>query len=99
MSYFNELAGGPTGGHRHIIDANIDWGQDLYFLKEWQRENPHAKPFYLAYFGSLDPAWLAIDFTLPPQIAPRESSTESKADPPNGSPRVRRQLHFRFSDN
>jgi hypothetical protein len=28
LSYFNELAGGPTNGHRHLLDSNIDWGQD-----------------------------------------------------------------------
>ena len=26
LSYFNELAGGPTKGHYHLIDSNIDWG-------------------------------------------------------------------------
>ena len=29
LSYFNELAGGPRRGDAHLIDANIDWGQDL----------------------------------------------------------------------
>ena len=25
LSYFNELAGGPTGGHAHLLDSNIAW--------------------------------------------------------------------------
>ena len=32
LSYFNEAAGGPAGGHNHLVDSNIDWGQDLLFL-------------------------------------------------------------------
>src|SRR5262249_48600119 len=27
LSYFNELAGGPTGGREHLLDSNLDWGQ------------------------------------------------------------------------
>src|SRR5579863_1195605 len=33
MSYFNLAAGGPRGGPEHLLDANIDWGQDLLELK------------------------------------------------------------------
>ena len=29
LSYFNELIGGPDNGYKHLIDSNIDWGQDI----------------------------------------------------------------------
>jgi len=35
LSYFNESVGGPAGGHAHLIHSNIDWGQDLLYLKRW----------------------------------------------------------------
>ena len=35
MSYFNELAGGPLHGHEHLVNSNIDWGQDLLYLRDW----------------------------------------------------------------
>lgn len=35
LSYFNEAAGGPEQGHRYLDDSNIDWGQDLKFLKAY----------------------------------------------------------------
>src|SRR5204862_7823976 len=35
LSYFNELAGGPGGGHAHFLDSNGDWGQDLFALTDW----------------------------------------------------------------
>ncbi len=35
LAYFNEVAGGPENGWRHMLGSNLDWGQDLLFLKEW----------------------------------------------------------------
>jgi len=32
LSYFNLLAGGPSGGYRFLIDSNYDWGQNDRFL-------------------------------------------------------------------
>ncbi|QDU38341.1 hypothetical protein Mal4_26680 [Maioricimonas rarisocia] len=39
-SFFNMLAGGPLNGHRHLLNSNIDWGQDILLLEKWARENP-----------------------------------------------------------
>jgi 4-amino-4-deoxy-L-arabinose transferase-like glycosyltransferase len=66
LSYFNEAAGGPDNGHNHLIDSNIDWGQDLLFLKAWLDEHPEARPLGLAAFNTIDPRILGIRFTLPP---------------------------------
>jgi hypothetical protein len=62
LSYFNELAGGPLGGPAHLLDANIDWGQDLLELKRWYDAHPRARPFYLAYFGFFDPRLAGLEF-------------------------------------
>ncbi len=35
LSYFNELVGGPRRGGEHLLDSNIDWGQDLFYLSDW----------------------------------------------------------------
>ncbi len=65
FSYFNELAGGPELGHEHLVDSNIDWGQDLLYLKRWLDEHPEAKPLHLAYFNIVDPNVIGIDYLLP----------------------------------
>jgi hypothetical protein len=52
LSYFNELTGGPRGGGEHLLDSNIDWGQDLLYLKEWLDRHPDVKLDGLAYYGS-----------------------------------------------
>ena len=67
LSYFNELVGGPDGGRFHLIDSNIDWGQNLPALKRWYDAHPEARPFHLAYFGMMDPSVLGIEYTLPPK--------------------------------
>lgn len=55
LAYFNELVGGPTRGHAHLLNSNIDWGQDLLYVKKWCHRHPAARPLYLAYQTSVDP--------------------------------------------
>jgi hypothetical protein len=89
LSYFNELVGGPMGGHAHLLDSNIAWGQDLYFLKRWYDGHPDARPLHLAnYYGLLDPRLTGLEFTAPP-VGPTgkmETSSVCQNDPPNVRP-------------
>ena len=63
LSYFNELVGGPKGGHWHLGSSNVDWGQDLMFLKDWYEEHPEARPLHLAYDLILvDPSIVGIEY-------------------------------------
>ncbi|OHA63428.1 MAG: hypothetical protein A2667_03155 [Candidatus Wildermuthbacteria bacterium RIFCSPHIGHO2_01_FULL_47_27] len=50
LSYFNELAGGPTGGSSYVVDSNLDWGQDLKRLAKFVKQNNIDK-IKIAYFG------------------------------------------------
>jgi hypothetical protein len=34
LAYFNEIAGGPQGGSRWLIDSNLDWGQDEAYTRQ-----------------------------------------------------------------
>jgi hypothetical protein len=80
LSYFNEPSGGPDQGSKHLIDSNIDWGQDLWFLKDWVDNNPEARPFSLAYYNFIDYKRIAhIDFPLPPADPPRDSKGDNAA--------------------
>ncbi|MCI0683805.1 MAG: glycosyltransferase family 39 protein [Gemmataceae bacterium] len=69
LSYFNEMAGGPENGHAHLVDSNIDWGQDLPFLKRFVDRHPEFQPLNLAYFGAVDPRVYGIQYRLPPLAA------------------------------
>lgn len=60
LSYFNELAGGPRAGPRHLHNSNLDWGQDLLYLKRWCDEYPDRRPLYVVYSGGFDAASLGF---------------------------------------
>ncbi len=62
LQYFHEAAGGPEGGHRYLIDSNLDWGQDLLRLGEWMDANG-VPEVSLAYFGRVDPQVYGIRYT------------------------------------
>lgn len=67
LSHFNQLAGGPAGGRHHLVNSNLDWGQDLLYLRDWLDDHPEARPLNLAYFGAMDPHLVGIDYQLPPR--------------------------------
>jgi hypothetical protein len=70
IAYFNVAAGGSRGGIRLLGDSNLDWGQDLPALAQWQKQHPH-RPVALAYFGMVDPAFYGIRYDpLPPWPPP-----------------------------
>jgi hypothetical protein len=66
LAYFNELAGGPRRGGEHLLDSNVDWGQDLLELKRWANAHPEARPLSVAYFGFVEPALAGLPSALPP---------------------------------
>ena len=56
LAYFNELAGGPDGGWRYVVDSNIDWGQDLKRLAEFVDQRGITE-IHLDYFGTALPSY------------------------------------------
>jgi hypothetical protein len=79
LSYFNEAAGGPEGGHAYLVDSNIDWGQDLLRLRDWLRAHPEAQSLHLAYFNSVDAQLLDIDYRLP-TLGPRKGQSRDRPE-------------------
>ena len=75
LAYFNQIAGGPSGGYRWLVDSNLDWGQDLKGLAKYRREHPD-EPFYLSYFGNTRPQYYGIKA----QFLPGFSLEEQKSD-------------------
>lgn len=60
IAAFNFLAGGPARGHRWLLDANLDWGQDLKGLAKWMKRRGVAW-INLNYFGTAAPEYYGID--------------------------------------
>lgn len=70
LAYFNSLAGGPSEGRWHLVDSNIDWGQDLHALKHYL-DQQKITDVGLAYFGTVIPAKVGISSHLPPSRFPQ----------------------------
>ena len=71
LAYFNAVSGGPDRGASHLIDSNLDWGQDLVGLRRWLEKNSPGERIGLAYFGQInprvfDPRGEGFDWFLPP---------------------------------
>ncbi|MEX2121704.1 MAG: glycosyltransferase family 39 protein [Pirellulales bacterium] len=84
LAYFNELGGGPLGGPAHLVDSNIDWGQDLLYLKRWIERHPGARRLHVAYSGLVDPRLAGIEFKLPkkaPAAGAHELGNQSFVEP------------------
>lgn len=60
LTYFNQFAGGPSGGHRYVVDSNLDWGQDARRLSKYMDANGIEK-VSLDYFGWADPSYYLPD--------------------------------------
>lgn len=54
LAFFNELSGGLRVGHRHLLDANVEWGQATLELKNWLvrwRMSHEPEDLYLSSFA------------------------------------------------
>jgi 4-amino-4-deoxy-L-arabinose transferase-like glycosyltransferase len=40
MAYANEAWGGPGNTYKVLADSNVDWGQQLYQVKDWEDKHP-----------------------------------------------------------
>ncbi len=56
----DEQAGWPRGGYNYVVDSNLDWGQDLWRLDDFIKQNKIQK-IYLDYFGWADPTFYLGD--------------------------------------
>jgi len=103
VSYFNEPAGGPENAAAHLIDASVDWGQDVLFLADWVKEHPEASPLYLSLHVFFDPRIAGIEYQHPPVDAPhakrREWVTSDDIGPKAGWYAISiHQLHSRSNE-
>ena len=85
LSFFNEIAGGSINGHNHLVDSNIDWGQDVLALKQWGDDHLQTGPLGMAVFQSIHLSRFGIDFTdIPPGLDPLP--TGKQVDPSRFGP-------------
>jgi len=48
-AFFSEIVGGHKEGWRYLSHSNLDWGQDLYTIQDWTRNNSDKSPVFILY--------------------------------------------------
>jgi hypothetical protein len=75
LSYFNEFVGGPKRGGEWLLVSNLDWGQDLYYLKQWRAKHPECEPLELQLYSGFDTDIIGLKENLDPiELQSREGS-------------------------
>jgi hypothetical protein len=79
IPFFNAACGGARGGLHLLSDSNIDWGQDLPLLADWQQQHSNQQ-LYLCYFGTVPPSYYGIRYVnLPGSFAPDTPGSDRAA--------------------
>ena len=64
-------------GYLHMVDSNLDWGQDLKELKTYM-DKEGIETVKLSYFGTADPRQYGIRHDVLPSFVPLETKTISQ---------------------
>jgi hypothetical protein len=51
--YFNLAVGGSHAGHRILLDANVEWGDEFFELQQWVEEHPSYRPIHCILYDSM----------------------------------------------
>ncbi len=85
LAYFNEFAGGPRNGAKHLLNSSIDWGQDLLHLERWISRNANGTTVFLAFDNYYNPFLFGIKNIEPwPLKEERDSSGWETLTIPDG---------------
>jgi hypothetical protein len=71
------ITAGPRNAPRHLLDSNIDWGQDLFYLKDWLDTHSDVTLAGLAVWGSYPATLTGIPQTPMPLPGPIEKQPVS----------------------
>lgn len=80
QSYGNPIVGGSEGARNELCGSNLDWGQDLFRLKQWQIDHPNDDLAVL-YYGAISPSTISIETKpLPDRFLKIDESSVSDID-------------------
>ena len=70
LAYFNALIGGPKNGWQWLVDSNLDWGQELIALAEYEKDH-FSEPYQVSWLGSAPLEAYGIEYGRPMPIWPQ----------------------------
>jgi hypothetical protein len=74
IAYFNQLVN-RSHDYEVLADSNLDWGQDLVALRDWQRQNS-VNDLNMAYYGTARPEAYGVHANLLPSFTLNEFGPE-----------------------
>lgn len=83
ISYFNELAGGATYGHRHLLGSSFDIGQDLLYVRNAMHRS--SNPTYIASASGCYPRDIELPAMKCPESVLQALAEGAPVDGPNGT--------------
>jgi hypothetical protein len=85
LTFFNEIAGGPGNGYRHLADSNVDWGQGLKALRDYleARSRPDVRLSSFVFF--IRPSLYGIRATPLPPLADAPAVLPARFNPAPGT--------------
>ncbi len=84
IAYFNQLVNRDRD-YEALVDSNLDWGQDLVALREWQQQNG-AADVNLAYYGTARPEAYGVSAHLLPSFTLNDYGPEADGFNANALP-------------
>ena len=55
IAYANEAWGGAQNTHLYLSDSNVDWGEELFQVKEWEDRHPGEECWFASSVGGVVP--------------------------------------------
>jgi 4-amino-4-deoxy-L-arabinose transferase-like glycosyltransferase len=55
IAYANEAWGGARNTHLYLSDSNVDWGQQLFQVKQWEDRHPGEECWFSYFVGGFVP--------------------------------------------
>jgi len=75
LAFANQISGGRTQLHRHLLGSEFDWGQDLVALRNWSETHNIGEPIHLLYCGLNDPSVYGVRWSFPNEFASQSAKS------------------------
>lgn len=61
LQYFNEFVGGPQNGYKYLLDSNLTWAQDDFYVEDWIENYKGELPVYRNPHEEVEEGIVVID--------------------------------------
>ncbi|MCP4537081.1 MAG: hypothetical protein GY832_08030 [Chloroflexi bacterium] len=85
LTFFNEIAGGPENGYRHLADSNVDWGQGSKALRDYLKAQSWPDVKWSSFTFFIQPELYEVQATPLPPLADAPAVLPTRFNPASGT--------------